>query len=77
MDPFASLLKKSPSEGVSKIVTVINKIGNTSYSVIDRKRRKYVADSADDYLPGQSVVIKNGAIMGKIKSTQTYKEFSI
>ncbi len=76
INPITSLLAKTP-EGVSKIVTVLSKVGNTSYSVEDRQKRKYIAEAADTYLPGQSVVIKNGTIIGKTKSIQTYKEFSI
>lgn len=64
-------------ESVSKIVTVINKVSNTSYSVSDRKGRKYIAEAAENFLPGQSVVIKGGIIIGRTKSTQTYKEFNI
>ncbi|MCP4370030.1 MAG: hypothetical protein GY797_18220 [Deltaproteobacteria bacterium] len=76
MDTIASLLTPS-SEESSKIVTVVSQVGNTTYSVIDRKQRKYIAEAADTYLPGQSVVVKKGIIIGKTKSTQTYKEFNI
>ena len=76
MDSITSLITPS-SEEISKIVTIVNRVGNTSYSVIDRKSRKYIAEAADIYLPGQSVVIKKGIIIGRTKSSQTYKEFSI
>ena len=76
MSTITSLITPS-KEGVSKIVTVLKQVGNTSYSVKDRKDRKYIAEAADTYLPGQSVVVKNGTIIGRTKSLQTYKEFNI
>lgn len=76
MDSITSLIQSS-GDTTSKLVTIVNKVGNTSYSVIDRKGRKYVAEAADIFLPGQSVVIKNGVIIGRTRSSQSYKEFSI
>ena len=76
MDLITSLLNNTV-ESTSKIVTVMNKVGNTSYSVVDRKNRYYIVESAESYLNGQSVVIKNGIILGRIKSVQTYKEFNV
>ena len=76
MDLITSLIRTS-EEGVSKIVVIMNQVSNTSYYVKDRKNRKYLAEAADVFLPGQSVVIKNGVIIGRTKSSQTYKEFSI
>ena len=66
-----------PIEDFSKIVKILEKIGNTSYSVVDNRNRQYIADAAEVYLPGQSVVIKKGIIIGRTKSSQTYKEFNI
>ena len=71
------LIPTVDNEAVSKIVTIVNKISNTSYSVRDRKGRKYIAEAATTFLPGASVVIKKGIIIGSTKSTQTYKEFNI
>lgn len=62
---------------VSRIVVVMSQVGNTSYSVVDSQQRQYIVEAADTYLPGQSVVIKNGTIIGKTKSSQTYKEFNV
>ena len=70
-------LVTSKKEEVSKIVKIVDKIGNTSYSVIGNKRKQYIAESTEEYLPGQTVVIKRGLILGRTKSSQTYKEIEV
>jgi len=77
MKTLLNLVAPKKTEDASKIVTVIEQVGNTSYSVADNQQRQYIAEAADTYLPGQSVVIKNGTIIGKTKSSQTYKEFTV
>ena len=70
-------LVSSKTEEISKIVKIVKKIGNTSYSVIENNQKQYIVESTDEYLPGQTVVIKRGLILGKTKSTQTYKEIVV
>ncbi len=70
-------LVKPTIEDSPKIVKILEKVGNTSYSVVDRRERQYIADAAESYLPGQSVVIKKGIIIGRTKSSQNYKEFNV
>ena len=77
MKSLLDLVSTKTDEEVSKIVRIIAQVGNTSYSVVDNRQRQYIAEAADTFLPGQSVVIKKGIIIGRTKSSQTYKEFEV
>jgi len=65
------------SDDISRIVRIGKKIGNTSYSVIGNRGRQYIAEATESYLPGQAVVIKRGLIIGRTKSSKTYKEVEV
>lgn len=71
------LLSNKSDDLGCKIATIIKKVSTTSYSVKDKKGRVYVVNAADSFLVGQSVIIKNGIILGKTKSSQSFKEFNI
>jgi len=76
MESLSDLLSVE-RETSSKIVTIKAQVSSTAYSVVDKKNRQYIVESAIIYLPGTLVVIKNGVIIGKTKSSQNYKEYSL
>jgi hypothetical protein len=59
------------------IVTISNKIGNTSYQVKDSRGRRFSVEGDPSFIVGQTVTVKKGIIIGKNKSLKSFKEFVV
>lgn len=61
-------------DSTSTIVTILNKLGNTSFFVKDFKNRKFIIEGASTFKIGQTVTIKNGVIVGFTKNLKSFTD---
>jgi len=73
-----NILELLKTKKISSIIAkIIERPSDTKYVVQDSKNRKYIAEANSSYRIGETVIIKNGIIISKVKSLNTYKEYVV
>lgn len=56
---------------------ILSKESSSKYTVLDRKNRKYLVESTAEYFVGQTVLIKDGIILKKVKENKNTTHFVV
>lgn len=66
-----------PADPVRRFCTVKTVNINGTYVVVDDQDRKYTVDGDAGYLPGKSVIVQSGRIVGYGKRAATAKVYRV
>ncbi len=56
---------------------IISKDTSTMCSILDDKGRKFSAESDGSFTVGQTVLVKDGIVIGKTKKIKTVQQFNV
>ncbi len=69
---FDRLVQDKEENGIVSC-TIVEKVGNTTFVVMDFKQRRFLVEGLSNYKVGQTVVVKNSTIIDFSKQIQKFQ----